>query len=381
MRGEEAASTSRSGAQEVEGPPEVEISEELMAMPEAELNRCIARAQEELRLQRKRSYLAAIERGEQPTINPFGLDEPTTNTEPELESPPRRRRGEGGARIQLTLLKYNGGSYAELQNFLFELENRFARYDEDFRTDNEKVAYAVSSLTGPQKTRWRTYVNIHHPHDIVNITWDEMSKWLTDGLADSATCSLEAVSKLHRLHQKDDQSFNQFLDIYEAIEAEMSYDLPAMYRVCSLLDALKPSLRTQVVSMGIPAGRQELLSAARRAESLLRSGQSQGQPSRTPAAAPRPPTTPNPAPPAPLAQTGRSPNLPDVSGPVPGPATTTGMLRGSCYRCGEPGHYANACLQARCSRCGRMGHSDSRCPEPVSSANATPVARHAAPDP
>jgi hypothetical protein len=88
MRGEEAASTLWSGAQEVEGPPEVEISEELMVMPEAELNQHITRAQEELRLQRKHSYLTVIEWGEQPTINPFGLNEPTTNTEPELESPP-----------------------------------------------------------------------------------------------------------------------------------------------------------------------------------------------------------------------------------------------------------------------------------------------------
>jgi hypothetical protein len=76
-----------------------------------------------------------------------------------------------------------------------------------------------------------------------------------------ATCSLKVVSKLYRLYQKDDQSFNQFLDIYEAIEAEISYDLPVIYQVCSLLDALKPSLWTQVVSIGIPAGRQELLLA------------------------------------------------------------------------------------------------------------------------
>jgi uncharacterized protein YdeI (YjbR/CyaY-like superfamily) len=50
MRGEEAALTSRSGAQEVKEPPEVEISEELIVMPEAKLNRHITRVQEELRL-------------------------------------------------------------------------------------------------------------------------------------------------------------------------------------------------------------------------------------------------------------------------------------------------------------------------------------------
>jgi hypothetical protein len=162
----------------------------------------------------------------------------------------------------------------------------------------------VSSLTGPQKTHWQTYINIHYPHNIVNITWDKMSKWLTDGLTDSTTCSLEVVLKLYHLYQKDDQSFNQFLDIYEAIKAKMSYDLPIIYQVCSLLDALKPSLQTQVVSIGILARRQELLSATQQAEFLLRSRQSQGQQSCTPTAVLWPLTTPNPAPLAPLAQTG-----------------------------------------------------------------------------
>jgi hypothetical protein len=99
MRGEGIASTLQSGAQEVKGPPKVEISEELIVMPEAELNQHITRAQEELRLQRKHSYLTVIEQGKQPTINPFELNEPTTITGPELEPPPHCHHREGGVRI------------------------------------------------------------------------------------------------------------------------------------------------------------------------------------------------------------------------------------------------------------------------------------------
>jgi hypothetical protein len=155
-----------------------------------------------------------------------------------------------------------------------------------------------------------------------------------------------------------------------------------LYRVCSLLDALKPSLRTQIVSMGIPEGRQELLAAARRAEVLLRGGQPLAQQqSRSHATPSRWPTTPAPAPPVSSPQERPALGLPTPPGPNPRPATTTSAQRGSCYRCGDPGHYANACPQVRCGRCGRIGHSDSRCPEPASGANASPVARHAAPDP
>ena len=147
------------------------------------------------------------------------------------------------------------------------------RYPDNFHDDNNKVAYAVSSLAGTQKTRWRTYVMIHHLNDMASIMWSEMKKWLNDGLVDDATRSLEAVTKLRRLQQKDDQSFNQFFDHYEIVESELPYDLLALYRVCSLLDALKPSLCTQIVSIGIPEGRQEFLVATRRAEVLLRGSQ------------------------------------------------------------------------------------------------------------
>jgi hypothetical protein len=158
-----------------------------MAMPEADLNRRITRVQEELRLQRKRSYLTAIEQGEQPTINPFEFDEPTAITDSDLETPQHQYCIDSSARIQLALLKYSRGSYTDLQNFLFELENRFARYSNDFSTENDKVAYAISSLTGSQQTCWHNYISIHHPGNMARVTWDEMSQWLTNGLTDNAT--------------------------------------------------------------------------------------------------------------------------------------------------------------------------------------------------
>jgi hypothetical protein len=378
MRGEESAS-SRPQGQEEDGAQYEEIPDELMLLAESELNQRIQLAQGEFRLKRKREYLAALSRGVQPSSNPFEFDDHATSPDP--ETPTRRRRHEDGAKLQLPLLKYSGGSYSDLQNFIFELENRFMRYPDNFHDDNDKVAYAVSSLAGTQKTRWRTYVMIHHPNDMASIMWSEMKKWLNDGLVDDATRSLEAVSKLRRLQQRDDQSFNQFLDQYELVENELPYDLPALFRVCSLLDALKPSLRTQIVSMGIPEGRQELLAAARRAEVLLRGGQPLSQQGRSHATGPRGPTTPAPAPPVSSSPERPAPSLVTPPGPYPRPAATGSTPRGSCYRCGDPSHYANVCPQVRCGRCGRMGHSDSRCPEPVSAANATPIARHAAPDP
>ena len=42
-------------------------------------------------------------------------------------------------------------------------------YPDNFYDDNDKVTYAVSSLAGTQKTRWRTYVMIYHLNDMASI--------------------------------------------------------------------------------------------------------------------------------------------------------------------------------------------------------------------
>ena len=52
-----------------------------MNLTEEELNERIDTAQQNLRLKRKYEYIAAIDRGEEPTINPYEYDEPVVAPE------------------------------------------------------------------------------------------------------------------------------------------------------------------------------------------------------------------------------------------------------------------------------------------------------------
>lgn len=346
-----------------------------------QLDERIRLARERASLQRKRSYLAALERGEESAINPFEYDDPVVPAPiVPIERPYQRPRREG-ARIQITPLKYTGSSYADLQNFLFELQTRFVNYADDFQLDSERVIYAMSALPKTTKTRWRTHVQSTYHGDIEAVPWKGMTNWLEQDVTDGPTRAFNAVKQLSRMHQREGQSFNNFLDAYEAVESELSYELPAIHRVCCLLNALRPELERQIISSGIPVDRQALVSAARRAEYLI--------PGRYPNAASNPAPA-NPRRPAAASSPGPAvspgainpPLQPQRNNPPAAqPSPPTNQQRGSCYTCGDPTHYSNQCPQAICRRCGRRGHTEPRCPEPLSAANSTPMARHVAPDP
>jgi hypothetical protein len=344
-----------------------------------QLDERIRLARERASFQRKRSYLAAIERGEEPAINPFEFDDPVVPIPvAPVERPYQRPRREG-ARIQITPLKYTGSSYADLQNFLFELQTRFVNYADDFQLDSERVIYAMSALPKTTKTRWRTYVQSSYQGDIAAVPWLEMTKWLEQDVTDGPTRAFNAVKQLSRMHQREGQTFNNFLDAYEAVESELSYELPAIHRVCCLLNALRPELERQIISSGIPVDRQALVSAARRAEYLIPGRYPNAPSNPAPANSRRPTFASSPGPAVSPAATNPSPQPQRSNPPAVQPSIPTNQQRGSCYKCGDPTHYSNACPQAICGRCGRHGHTESRCPEPLSEANATPRVRHAAP--
>jgi hypothetical protein len=50
-------------------------------------------------------------------------------------------------------LKFSRKSYTKLQNFIFDLENRFYRYFKYFEDNSEQVSYAREALDNSNKTR------------------------------------------------------------------------------------------------------------------------------------------------------------------------------------------------------------------------------------
>ncbi|KAF6812958.1 hypothetical protein CMUS01_12945 [Colletotrichum musicola] len=80
---------------------------------------------------------------------------------------------------------------------------------------------------------------------------------------------LETVTKLRGLRQQPGQGFDEFISAYDALEAELPVRLLELYRVCDVLVRLAPQVQWQIVALEIPATRQDLDVAARRAQELV----------------------------------------------------------------------------------------------------------------
>ena len=99
-------------------------------------------------MKRKCEYITAIDRGEEPTINPYEYDEPVV-----VPEYPEYHRCEGLVKIQLLSLKLKEGTYTDIQNFLFDIESRFIIFADDFPDDLECIVYTSNLLPSTMKSR------------------------------------------------------------------------------------------------------------------------------------------------------------------------------------------------------------------------------------
>ncbi len=363
---------------------------------EQELDERLAALEATARLQRKRRRIEALERGEDP-------DEPADSER--RSASPRRHKSDAWSKLQLPALRYKGQSWGELNSFLHKLEGRFELHREDLRTDIQRVVYASSALEGPIEKRWTSLVQTTYGGQVGMVSWEDMKSWLRNGISDESTRTLEAASKLVELRQREDQKFNSFLDIYEATETELPYTLPEMHRAVSLLNQLRPTLRTQIINQGVPKNREELISSARRAEAMLPTPISSSQdtasrgrgnasvppnsfrnpsfpPTRTPAPASSSVAGDTPSQPFSHMTGGHTTSVDPRATPTPGgvplgqsPQADSYRARVTCFGCGETGHIVSRCPHARCRKCNQLGHHASNCPEAATGSNREPAVK------
>ena len=241
---------------------------------------------EEARVQhlrrKKRSYLEALERGEDPPYT-SDLDIPLSRSE--TAEKPKRPRHETWSKVTLPTPKYHGKNWSELVAFLADLEAVFVTHPDDFEEETRRAVYVGTCLQGDTKRRWTNFLNASG--GVNHITWDEAKKWLKDQQSDEPTRAFEATKKLDGLYQQPNQTCRAFLDIYEAAEAELPGTEPELHRVSRALHRLLQKPRERLVSSGIPTDWQALRRDAIIADTFLGLDQSKVQPRRQNEATPQ----------------------------------------------------------------------------------------------
>lgn len=93
-----------------------------------------------------------------------------------------------------------------------------------------------------------------------------MKQWLTDSGTDGETRTIQAVQKLLEARQAQGQSFQAYLDDFEAIESEFPFELPVAFSNAALIVTLLPDLREKVDTKGVAVPREEVVNMIKRAE-------------------------------------------------------------------------------------------------------------------
>jgi len=295
-----------------------------------ELDRRVREARARHVNQKKRSYLQALERGEDPPYNPDLSASPSPGRD--LNDTSKRPRGESWGKINVPTPRYQGRNWSELQAFLTDLEAIFTTAPGHFTADAPRVVYASTGIQGDTKRRWTTFLQLSG--GIEQVTWEAAKQWLKDQMADPPTRCYDATRKLDGLYQRNQQSCRTFLDLWEAAEAELPTLDPELSRVCRVLHRLQPSHRERLVSSGIPATWHALRHEAVIVDSLIGT-------TSTPHAGPR-------------RQEGNLQQPPQSTsihekGHEEGAASSPIIRRGiECWRCGGP-HLRTECKEPPCT--------------------------------
>ncbi|KAF6794600.1 hypothetical protein CMUS01_15998, partial [Colletotrichum musicola] len=297
---------------------------------------------------------------------------------------PKRHRSDAVAK-SLGPIRFKGGNWTDVSDFLFKLKGRFTLQKDDFDTDEAKVLYAGGCLEGTASRRWMNHVANNYNNDVALVSWATMEQWLRNSVADADTRAFSALVELDEKRQKSGQTYQQFIDQYEAIEAECPDRQPERTRVVNVVSRLLPELRKAVMAHGLPASRQELDNMAKRAEANQKIQAREQRWASQPLHQSRehweenrwPPTQPPKDSPRGETRgivrltTEASRSTTESSGgttvkredsiPSRGPPRTWDRAHVQCYNCAKKGHYSDQCQEPNCHSCGQPRHSGRRC--------------------
>jgi len=336
----------RSQVDESYRPP---TTNEVETLTETEVDKLIRGVQEHENLCRKRNYLEAYRQGIIPAFDPFEHDRQQTSSrgEPASKKAKHHHPALSAMRGQMKGVEYKGGSWSDMNSFLFKLKQYFALGDFD---DETKCALAGVCLKGNIDRQWTAHVSQSFNAICDGMTWEYMESWIRNYNVDRRSRVYDVCHKLRRFAQRDNQRFDNYFESFQATVAELPYELPESFVAAYACTGLKPELQTQVTNRGIPQTKKELISSAKTGESTLSNQQGLYH---------RP--TPRGVPPQKSAEQKQTETRDENPRAGPPPSQRS-RAPPRCYSCGEEGHIQPNCPKLTCARCYNKGHIARNCP-------------------
>ena len=233
---------------------------------------------------------------------------------------------------------FYGKNVKELQTYITGWKNIF-RAAPEIADDayEQRIADAAVFLRGIAAQAWERNTKTFRK-------WDEYHQFLKGIIADPAVRQSEALVQLATKKQGEKQSVRDLLAEVENLEQDIPPMTDEERRAWTLLNALKPALRTEVIreNREIKSREAVLISAQRHEEILKHQAKSESQPSSsTPskraAGASQAKSTASPS------DDAKDEKKRKEKTTIPSSNTSSNASGSRCFNCGKRGHIARHC--------------------------------------
>jgi hypothetical protein len=155
---------------------------------------------------------------------------------------------------------YKGESLKEATMFIKGLKTRFKLDRRAFATDEKKVLYGVTWLSGDPETTWAEGGDD-------DATWEEFETFVFDCVADPVNRSLDVGQDYEEARQKEGETVSAFAMHLSTLESQFHDSYTEEQRTRHLFNKLRNNIREAItLKADVPLTRRELIAMAGRYE-------------------------------------------------------------------------------------------------------------------
>lgn len=233
-------------------------------------------------------------------------------------------------RVEMGNLKpFKGKKYSEYENFMKNLDDRFAVYN--IRSVEDQLRMAASYLDDNFRIKWHNHLLYTYDGEVRNVSSFAIFKeWLRSYMPSLSERRRWTWEGIYSIQQKETESYDKYSDRFDALIRELPEKLDEANIVTLKITKMRADLRQRTYAFGDPLTLKDLAELARKAESFI-------PPIAAPSAHTETCSVPSAPPTAPMRKSSRRPSKAAFS------RARTNLSTVRCYNCGDYGHYRAFC--------------------------------------
>ena len=256
---------------------QIETLERTAPDPEvaAQARRRLEELQKQQELQETLAQIEALERGEvlpppatvPPPPSSSGSISHTRGSKRTRSASSDEEEDRGLSIRPAKLSEYHGKTIREHRDWMEECDTVFRQAHRYFKTDKDRILYAMLALRGSPRQLWGSYEKVHRLEQ-EHHTWEFFSGFLIDLIQNPMNRQIRTSQEIQDAYQRNNQSARRFDQYLKNLEDQLP-PMDEFHQGSIFLTKLRPNLRKAVLmTIPVPQKRSELVDLADRLEDV-----------------------------------------------------------------------------------------------------------------